>query len=271
MSAVVFIPSRNRAFLLNKIVPKWQQQDVEQVFFVIEKPDYPAYHNALAKYRDRRFLPVVLPDVNRGINWSRNWITLEANRLGLHRIIQADDDIYPRPDSDVNRLFEWQGLNTLGIGIMVPFYGLMFGNETMKNEDRPLMSRGALGKRLFSLNVQRVLAIGNFDVRLHSGWGDDELVRQGMAALEATWYIHAGVNGVSIAGRYTKGGINDFHGEDQDKRRKGQELSHRIIFKNWGPRYISTPGNGKRMMCKWGIFMDDFVPGWRKRIDWEKQ
>jgi hypothetical protein len=76
--------------------------------------------------------------------------------MGCDRIIMSDDDIYPKPDSDVNRLYEWHGFNTLGIGIMVPFYGLMFGNETIKNEDRPLMSKGALGKRLFSLNVQRV-------------------------------------------------------------------------------------------------------------------
>jgi hypothetical protein len=269
VSAVVFIPSRNRAWMLDRILPRWEQQDIECATLVVEDSDYLAYHAVAKGYK--KINVVKLPDSNRGINYSRAFIVKEADRLGCDRIIMSDDDIYPRPESDVNRLFEWHGLNTLGIGIMVPFYGLMFGNQTIKNEDRPLMSKGALGKRLFSLNVQRVLAIGNFDVRLHSGWGDDELVRQGMAALQATWYVHAGVHGTSIAGRYTQGGINDFHQEDQTRRQKGQQQSHKIIYKNWGPRYISTPGNGKRMMCRWKLFMDDFVPGWEKRINWIKQ
>jgi hypothetical protein len=38
-----------------------------------------------------------------------------------------------------------------------------------------------------------------------------------MKDLGATWYVHAGVNGVSIAGRYTEGGINDLHNENQGR------------------------------------------------------
>jgi len=264
----VFIPTRNRAWLLEKVLPKWQEQPVDDIIVVIEPQDKKRYRYVINEYRNVSTL--MLPKNDQGINYSRNYIVDWAYRFGLSRIIMADDDIYPRPDSDVNRLFEWKGLNTLGIGIMVPFYGLMFGNQTIKNEDRPLMSKGALGKRLFSLNIPRVIATGNFDVALHSGWGDDELVRQGMASLKATWYVHAGVNGVSVAGRYTKGGINDLHGEDQDSRREGQLHSHKIIYDKWGPRYISTPKNGNRMVCRWKLFMDDYVPGWQKRIDWEK-
>jgi glycosyltransferase involved in cell wall biosynthesis len=265
--SVVFIPTRGRDWLIGRCLAKWKEQDVEEVILVVEPHEYAQY-----KYetmRVPRASVVKLPESNKGINYSRNQIVLMANYMGLDRIIMSDDDIYPRTDTDVNRLFEWHGLNTLGIGIMVPFYGLMFGNQTIKREDRPLMSKGALGKRCFSLNIMRAIAIGNFDVRLHSGWGDDELVRQGMAALQATWYVHAGVNGTSIAGRYTKGGINDFHSEDQVSRLRGQEHSHDIIFKNWGPKYISMPG--KRMQCRWKLFMDDHVPDWERRIDWDKE
>jgi hypothetical protein len=270
--SVVFIPTRSRDWLVERTLAKWRQQDVEEIILVIEKEQVPDYR----RFKQRRngspkVSIMTLEESNRGINFSRNRIVRMANYMGLDRLIMSDDDIYPRPEFDVNRLYEWQGLNTLGIGIMVPFYGLMFGNQTIKNEDRPLMSKGALGKRLFSLNVQRTLAIGNFDTRLHSGWGDDELVRQGMAALQATWYVHAGVHGVSVAGRYTKGGINDFHNEDQESRLQGQRLSHKLIYKNWGPRYISAPNNNGRMICWWKKFLNDFVPDWEKRIDWYKQ
>jgi len=250
-----------------KVLPKWmEQKNVGHICLVIERKDTIEYHKLWEKYQNVSL--AFLPKNDQGINYARNWIVNEAAALGYDKIIMADDDIYPRPDSDVKRLFEWDGINTLGIGIMVPFYGLMFGNQTIKDEDRPLMSKGALGKRLFSLNIPRVQASGNFDVRLHSGWGDDELVREGMARLQATWYVHAGVNGCSVAGRYTQGGLNDLHGESNLRRMKAQEESHLHIFKRWGPKYISHPD--KRMMCKWKVFMDDYVPGWRERITWEK-
>lgn len=256
--------------MVERALPKWRQQDVDEIVLVVEPQQALDYKHFLTSKRPRvRMLK--LPEPNRGINYSRNQIVLRATYLGCDKIIMSDDDIYPHPDSDVNRLYEWEGINTLGIGIMVPFYGLMFGNQTIKQEDRPLMSKGALGKRLFSLNVPRVISIGNFDVRLHSGWGDDELVRQGMAALQATWYVHAGVHGTSIAGRYTQGGINDFHQENEASRLKGQLHSHKIIYKKWGPRYISTPNNGTRMTCWWKKFMNDYVPDWEKRMDWKKQ
>lgn len=266
--SVVFIPTRGRAWLLDRTLPKWQEQEVDEIILTVEKGEYKQYKTVAADYKNVSVMK--LPASNMGINYSRNQIVQKAADLGCDRIIMADDDIYPKPDSDVCRLYEWKGLNTLGIGIMVPFYGLMFGNNTIRREDRPLMSKGALGKRLFSLNIKRVLAIGNFDTALHSGWGDDELVRQGMKDLQATWYVHAGVNGVSIAGRYTKGGINDLHKEDQDSRLRGQAHSHRIIFKRWGPRYISTPKLGGRLVCRWKLLMEDYVPGWEKRIDWKR-
>lgn len=270
MTAQVFIPSRGRAEMLaQKVLPKWMAQNAK-VHVVVEPNQYKDYRTVVQGFCNKGggVDVLVLPHHDRGINYSRHWIVKVAADWGLREIIQADDDIWPSPETDVNRLFEWKDLNCLGIGIMVPFYGLMFGNKTIKIEDRPLMSKGALGKRLFSLNVPRVLAAGNFDVNLHSGWGDDELVRAGMHHLGATWYVHAGVWGSSVSNRYTAGGINDFHKEDAQSRLRGQEHSHRIIYDRWGPRYVSDPD--KKMTFRWQKFMDDKVPNWRERIDWEK-
>lgn len=267
---VVFIPTRGRAEMLEaKVLPKWKEQSVEEIILVVEPREYKFYRQLCPLHGNISVLK--LPESDRGINYSRGKIIEKAHEWGLRKIIQADDDIYPSPNSDVNRLCtEFGALNTLGIGIMVSFYGLMFGNRTIKFEDRPLMSKGALGKRLFSLDVERVLAIGNFNPELHSGWGDDELVRQGMASLGATWYVHAGVLGTSVGKRYTPGGITDFHAGSLQKRQEGQEHSHRIIFAKWGPRYCNTPMSGSKLIFRWKLFMDDYVPGWEHMIDWEK-
>jgi hypothetical protein len=234
--ATVFIPSRGRhEMLAQKVLPKWMAQDAK-VYVVVEPSQYEDYCVAVSGFCNKGGSVDVLelPHADRGINFSRNYIVKIAADWGLTKIIQADDDIWPSPDSDVNRLFEWDGLNCLGIGIMVPFYGLMFGNKTIKAEDRPLMSKGALGKQ----------------------------------RLQATWYVHAGVWGSSVSNRYTEGGINDFHSENAAARLAGQEHSHRIIYRRWGARYVSDPG--KKMMFRWQTFMDDKVPDWRERIDWVK-
>jgi glycosyltransferase involved in cell wall biosynthesis len=167
--SVVFIPTRNRVELVERVLPKWQQQDVDEIVLMVERQERSEYRRIAKRYKNVSTFQ--LPESNRGINYSRNQIVEAAYSMGCDRIIMSDDDIYPRPDSDVNRLYEWKGLNTIGIGIMVPFYGLMFGNQTIKEQDRPLMSKGALGKRCFSLNVKRAIAIGNFDVRPALGLG----------------------------------------------------------------------------------------------------
>jgi hypothetical protein len=266
----VFIPTRARAHCLVKTLPKWEQQRyVERVVLVVEKWELGKHKRLAKQYKNVEVMR--LPNVNRGINFARHWIVEEADRLGLLKIIMSDDDLYPKPDSDVTQLFEFYDLNTLGIGIMLPFYGLMFGNKTIKYADKPLMSKGGLGKRLFSLDVKRVLEVGNFDPKLWSGWGDDELVRQGIKDLGATWYIHPGVHGVSIAGRHTKGGLNDLNGENKTRRQQAEFSCHQYIYHKWGPEYINEPKLGGRLVCQWRKMFDDFVPNWRERVTWVKR
>lgn len=265
--AVVYIPTRDRRDLLERVLKKWNEPEpTHEIYLVVERWEQGRYGKLAERFPNVEIM--VLPRINKGINYARNWIVRDAYRRHLSQIIMADDDLYPRPNADVNRLFEWNNLNCLGIGIMMPYYGLMFGNHTMKEEDRPLMSKGALGKRLFSVNIERAIDI-NFDVRLHSGWGDDEWVRDGMAMEQATWYVHAGVNGVSVANRYTKGGLNSLHGGNLARRELGQKQSQQIIYKKWGPEYVSDPLGPMRF--QWKKFLNKFVPYWEDRIDWVKE
>lgn len=268
MTTAVFIPTRNRAELVDRVLPKWQAQPDADVVLVCEAWEKGKYRRVSKEHKGTQV--AVLPQSNRGINFARNYIVKTADRLGLDRIIMADDDLYPKPDSDVSRLFEWDDINTLGIGIMLPFYGLMFGNDTIKNSDEPLMSLGGLGKRLFSVDVKKALSVGNFDARLHSGWGDDEFVRQGIVEAEATWYVHAGVQGTSIAGRHTPGGLNDLHHENADERMRAQYECHKLIYKKWGAEFISKPKLHGRLICQWKKMFEAFIPDWEDRVTWHK-
>lgn len=267
MSNVVFIPTRNRAQLVERVLPKWTEQPIDELFFVCEKWERGKYRRVAGNHAE----VLVLPKTNQGINYARNWIVTWAAEHGYRKLIMSDDDLFPRPDSDVTRLMAFDSVPTLGLGIMLPFYGLMFGNDTVKNSDEPLMSLGGLGKRCFSLDVSKVLSVGNFDVRLHSGWGDDELVRQGIAGAQATWYVHAGVRGTSIANRHTPGGLNDLHYEDASRRMDAQYQCHKIIYKKWGPEFISKPKLNGRLICQWKKMFDEFIPNWEQRVTWRSE
>jgi len=260
----VFIPTRNRAELVERVLPKWLEQPVDELFIVCEKWEKGKYRRVAGSQAE----VLVLPKTNQGINYARNWIVNKAHGMGYDRIIMSDDDLFPRPGYDVRKLLELDDLPALGMGIMLPFYGLMFGNENLKI-DAPLMSLGGLGKRLFSLDTERALSVGNFDVRLYSGWGDDELVRQGIFEKSYTWYIHGGVHGTSIAGRHTPGGLNDLNHESNIERTEAEYKCHKIIYKKW-PSYVSKPKLGGRLICQWKKMFNDFVPDWEQRITWHK-
>jgi len=262
---VVFIPTRNRIHCLDRVLPKWQAQEVDQIFLVVEKWEVGKHKQIAAEYPNVDVLR--LPKVNQGVTYSRDWITRIARGLGLQYIIMADDDLFPHPNSDVRRLFEFDGLNTIGIGIMLSFYGLTFGNDTLRERDDPLLMPNSMGKRLFSLDIERAFAAGGYDPRLHTFGGDNEIVRDAMHKLQATWYVHAGVHGTSIGKRHEPGGLNHFHEEDGSSRLQGEKECHKIIFEKWGPKYISRPPG--RMICHWKKMLNDFVPDWSERLNWE--
>jgi hypothetical protein len=270
MKSVVFIPTKRRLHCLEKVLPKWQEQDVE-IHIVGEREDTPSHLELISGSPFKNVHSVLtLPKSNRGIAYARSWIVDLADSWGIARIIMADDDLYPHPDSDVNRLMEFDRLRTLGIGAMLPFYGLTFGNNTIRERDDPLLMTNAMGKRLFSLDIARALKCGNFDSRLHTFGSDNEIVREGIARYGYTWYVHAGVQGVSIGGRHEQGGLNALHDEDEDRRAQAEFSCHRMMHERW-PEYINKPRMGGNLVCRWKKMLDEFCPDWKKRINWTKR
>lgn len=274
--AVVFIPTRQRGHCLAKALPFWQRQGDCHIFLVVEKWEYGKHLRLISNLKNRDWNNPVkvlrLPRSHQGINYARNWIVKTGEVFGVRKIIMSDDDVYPHPLYSVHDLFDFDTLPTLGLGVMLSFYGLLFGNKTIANRTDPLLCQGAMGKRLFSLDIERTIKAGNFDIRFNSGYGDNELIRQSVVKQAYNWYVHAGVRGVSIAGRFTQGGLNGLHDEDQAARLFAQHKCHILSHKKW-PKYINDPGDepGKRLVCKWTKLYDDYIPNWRDRITWKKK
>lgn len=258
--AVVYIPTRARAHLLKKVLPKWQEQKNAEVVLVVEGWEFDDIQRLAAPYANvwveklRRF--------DKGIAYARQQILGMAHFDGLDKIIMCDDDLYPTVESDVSKLLDLPDM-ALGMGASVSYYGLMFGNENLKRDD-PLLCYNALGKRLFSIDVATAFEVGGYDVRLHTFGSDNDIVRQGAKDMQTLWYVHAGVKATSISKRYEPGGLQDFAGQSRQSREKH---CHKIMHSKW-PKYISSPD--RRFACQWKKLMDDFIPDWKEHLNWRK-
>lgn len=267
---VAFIPTRNRHELLTKVLPKWDQhREVSTLVIVVEKWEYGRTVQLVKQWPNVEVMR--LPKSNQGVTYARKQIVDLAYKQGLDKIIVCDDDLYPHVEDDLWELTLPLGaLPTVGVGAMMSFYGLAFGNDLLKTATEPLFLVNALGKRLFSLDVGAVIDIGNYDERLHTFGGDNEIVRVAMREKAYTWYVHPLVRGVSIESRHAPGGIADFCLGRPSVREQRTLECHELMFARWGPRYISTPRLGGRFACNWKNMLNDFVPNWEGRKNWQK-
>lgn len=272
MSGVVFIPTRNRLHNIEKVVPKWQAQDMDGIILVTEPSEKSMYKEFLSDKGWRNSVDVISPTMpNIGIGATRKFVVKKADKMGLHALIMSDDDAAPVPDTDIDMLIkDLKRTPTIGIGACFSFYGLMLGNALLKagrheGEGLPYLVPGGMGYITFSLSIKRALEAGNYDAKLHTFWEDAELVRDGMKNLGYAWHVHTGAWCTSIGKRFMPGGLSDFAGKT---RSEDEKICHRRVFKKWGPRYISHPD--KKAICRWQNFLNDFVEGWRDRAVWAK-
>lgn len=261
---VVYIPTRGRIQNLGKVLPAWREQRFLAV--VMTEPNEAKAHRKFIREHDfEDFASVLsLPRADQGIGNSRHQIIKHASSVGLRRIILADDDCKPHKDSDMRRLLKFRVSQTLGMGACFSYYGLQLGNDFIRDTNKKTLMPGGMGYNIFSLDVEATIGIGNFDRRLHTYWEDAELIRQAMKDLHIGWHIHTGVWGTQMGKRYDAGGINSLAANEARKRR--EKMCHQIVYKRWGPRYISHPD--KRPRCSWANMLDDFVPGWREKAVW---
>lgn len=270
MSGVVFIPTRNRVHNIAKVLPKWYEQPIDEVVLVTEPGERAMYKEFLKSEDYDGFVSVLSPKKsNIGIGATRRFIVKEADKMGLDYLIMSDDDAAPVADTDVRDLIkDLKKAPSIGLGACFSFYGLMLGNDVLKDGrhnggGKPYLVPGGMGYITFSLNVSRALEAGSYDRRLHTFWEDAELVRDGMKHLGVGWHVHTGVWCNSIGKRFMPGGLSDFAGKG---RSAGEKECHEIVYDKWGSRYISNPA--KKATCRWQNFLDDFVEGWRDRAIW---
>lgn len=256
---VVYICTRDRLNNLQKVVPRWLDQDFE-VVLVVEPKEEDSTEGLCFDLNwpaDEVYIEP-LPRHDQGIGYSRAHAVWHAQQRRLKSIIMADDDIRPATDSNMSLLInEARKPKTLGVGSVNRYVDHLNGGAISANSG-VILCPGGWGGRLYGLNVGLAMNLGNYDLKLDCLGEDDELKRQGIT-VGIPWAVHCDVWAESIGSRFQPGGVQALTGQDRKSR---EERNHWLIHKRW-PKYISSPPKGFRMA--WQQMLNDYIPDWKER------
>jgi len=255
MTTQVFIPTLNRAHIIEKTLPRWLEQDKVVVNLLID----PTAKERRA-YRDFRCNVLDLPDTKMGMGAIRQYILEYATDARMESFVMSDDDAFPYR-GDVEALCHTViNEDIVGCGACSSYHGLMIGNEILDTRTRFPIA-GGYGHILVAINVANALYAGGYPNAL-TAWGEDtELQRRGIVE-EMPWYYSTAVEMKSVAKRYSPGGLaSQYSGA---LRRAQEKKSHKWIYKEWGPEYVSQPS--RRFRFQWKKFQDDYDPTWQDRV-----
>jgi hypothetical protein len=252
----VYIPTLSRAGNMMKVVPAWLQHDIP-VRLVVERDQYDDY----ARLRDEqswdRVKILKLPKLRQGIGNTRRLIVEHAAGQGLKSIIMSDDDMHPKPGTNMRMLLDSaQDHRVLGIGAVRGIHDRFTGGAITRNSGI-IICTGGWGNQLFALNVTNVLALGNFKPCFRTFLDDNDMNMCGIAA-GYPWLVHCDVWSVGFGTDKAPGGNSAVTPD----RAVSDEESRAILASFW-PKYVSR--FSQRHRVSWRRMLDDHIPGWRDR------
>ena len=286
---IVYIPTKGRPHLMEKIVPAWWGQGYE-VRLVVERKDAEAYKEAVQKLKKQAMHQgvtttrmIVLPASDQGIGYARNRIIRLAYGQGLETIIMADDDVKPRQynglfntddmallqDAVLNAKYNdhtWTDRPILGCAPLYSFHNSSIALDGLPKRDqeegrrRVFIAHTGLFQRCYALNVGLVMKLGNFDPGFAVDKEDNDLILNGIN-MGLPWTFHTGVWFNSIQGRYAPGGIRQLM--DNENNKFDWAKACWLLLKQKWPLFVNDPATAKSPRVSWAKAWDAKFPGWK--------
>lgn len=255
---VAYMPTLGRLANIRAIVPYWIEQ-MDQVRLVVERYEY----NDHAKLKremgwGEKVVIINQPLSGRGIAYVRNFIVKHAKESGQRSIIIAEDDTKPVKGSDfVMLLEEADKPDVVGVGATRSLHDRFTGGAISKLSGA-ILCPGGWGFQCFSVNVDTVLELGNYNIKLHTIADDAEMAMRGIEA-GMPWRVHCDVR-MTSGNRYDAGGINTRF-SNREQRAAAERECWAIMHKRW-PDIVAPPE--KKVRVAWQKFYDRYIPEWRE-------
>src|SRR5215831_9699899 len=252
----VIVITRDRKDMLYKTLPAWLEQDIP--ITLLTEVNQAADLRGFLKEEDwDEFINVRShKKPNMGVGYARASATTLAHNLGYKAYVLADDDTKPTR-GDVRDILDFcakkRGIVCAG---WMSNYGLWIpdGNKIGK-QDGLVIPRPAAHDRIMAINTELCLRAGNFNPKLRVYHDTSEINRRGIK-IGHLWYIHSSFHIAMVNKPKDPGGIAA-HAGTAEKRAELEKEAHRIVYKEWGERYVSHPS--KKYMCRWPNMLTDFI------------
>jgi hypothetical protein len=241
-------------------VKAWDDEMFD-VVFMVEPDEVDMYTSACPKeYRDNGMVSVFgLPDTNLGVGLSRAMCLEHAAMDGLESIIMSDDDV--KPSSGMDGLIDVAADPlVLGITSWYSYLDLMLGIKG-KNRNDVIICPSSIF-RIFGLNVQNVIGIGNYDEELRMTDDADLMIRGIVEGFP--WMIHLGAKSASMGARWQPGGIDALEKQASSGKETANVLKVEACdyLQNKFPDWVRRPREDK-ISFKWRVIYDENLPEWK--------
>jgi hypothetical protein len=265
----IVMPTRDRLNRLEVCLPHWLEQDMP-IHLVVE-PGQVMLHVEFLRERGWAGPVTVVSQrrSNAGIGFARRMAVRYANEKGYTDIIMADDDVYPVKDASVRPLLDFVAKKkAMGVAGWMSSYGLWFpnGNETARQPGLVVPVTG-IGDRITAFNVGLLMKSGSFNPHLDVLHENGEIIRQSVK-IGYLWFVHTSVHIKMLGKRNDPGGIVALAG-GLEQRLAREQHCHEIVYKTWGPEYISHPT--KRYSCRWRKLITRYVSARAAKAVYDKE
>lgn len=262
----VWVPTMRRPDNIREIIPRWLavMEPKTHLWLVVAKNEAAVTAAIVAEGGWRDHVSVVrLPREVQGIGAIRGHIVKLAFQNGDRAMIMSDDDIYPHHSANLGNMRRIvRSTNILGVGCVTSYHSLLLGHrKDMLYGEEPILATSGYGFRLFAINVDRAIEVGNFNPALDVSFEDAELMRQGVRR-GMRWYLDPLVKAIPLGKRFEAGGIAALTGDPEERARR-TDLNYRLCYTMWS-KYMAEP---PKQRMSWKKMLDDYWPGWREATE----
>lgn len=207
MNHTVYISSRGRPENAKKVVPIWLNMGFN-VILVVEPNEYDLYAGVVAPMGERYtpdIIVLALPESDKGLSYNRKYLVEDAYDNILESIIVADDDIKPVHGMD-SFVEDAAHPKALGITARYSYHDFALGDGIKKLGGVVLQPCGMF--RMVALNVENVIALGNYDPAADNCEDADLMLRGILDGYP--WMVDLDTKAASLGGRHAPGGSLDY-------------------------------------------------------------
>jgi hypothetical protein len=257
-AVAIYIPSRQRAEQLQRVLPSWRDTDLP-IYLTLETEDVPDYYRELGKLGYPKRLEILeLPESDRGYGYACRFNIEHAVEQGEKAMVIADDDIGLAPNLSLLETFVVEHPQVPGIG---SHFNLHLRHTNRYSRTGAVMATGASIRQCVCIRPEDAITFDWFGPMLDM-LDDTGMLVSGIQEFKHPWMLHTEVISTYEGDRWAPGGVASVPRDRQEMELQAYDLLCRLHGSEYFQLSKNTAKNGNPRHVKvlWKKLFQDFVP-----------